>query len=48
MFIFTKENEDTPFWQSVFKEGITFEWIKNKVAENLEANYGDLTLFLGD
>lgn len=48
MFIFTKENEGTPFWQSVFKEGITFEWIKNKVAEQLEANYGDLTLFLGD
>jgi hypothetical protein len=26
---------------------VTFEWIKNKVAEQLEANYGDLSLYLG-
>ena len=27
---------------------MTFEWVKNKVAEKLEANYPDLTLHLGD
>jgi hypothetical protein len=26
---------------------VTFEWVKNKVAENMEANYADLSLFLG-
>ena len=46
--IFTKEGEDEPFWQSIFKEGVTFEWIKNKVAEEMEANYADLTLFEGE
>ena len=29
----------------MFKEGVTFEWVKNKVAEKLEANYADLSLF---
>ena len=48
LMIFTKEGEDQPFWQSVFKEGVTFEWIKNKVAEEMEANYADLTLFDGE
>lgn len=33
------------FLQAVFKQGITFEWIKNKVAEHLEANYADLSLY---
>ena len=27
---------------------MTFEWVKNKVAEKLEANYQDLSLYLGD
>ena len=48
LLIFTKQGEETPFWQQSFKEGVTFEWIKNKVAENLEANYGDLTLYAGE
>lgn len=27
---------------------MTFEWVKNKVAEKLEANYQDLSLHLGE
>ena len=27
---------------------MTFEWVKNKVAEKLEANYPDLSLHLND
>ena len=27
---------------------MTFEWVKNKVAENLEANYADLSLYIGE
>ena len=46
--VFTRQGEDKPFWESVFKEGVTFEWIKNKVAEQMEANYADLTLFEGE
>ena len=26
---------------------MTFEWVKNKVAEHMNANYHDLSLFLG-
>lgn len=39
------DGSDDVFFQAVYKQGITFEWIKNKVAENLEAQYGDLSLF---
>ena len=43
--IFKMEGQGDSFFQSVFKEGVTFEWVKNKVAEKLEANYADLSLF---
>lgn len=36
------------FFEAVYKQGITFEWIKNKVAEHLEANYADLSLYFND
>lgn len=39
------DGSDEVFFQAIYKQGITFEWIKNKVAENLEAQYGDLSLF---
>ena len=42
---FKKEGETEAFHEAVFKQGITFEWIKNKVAEHMEANYADLSLF---
>ena len=42
------ENSTEVFFQAVYKQGITFEWIKNKVAENLEAQYGDLSLYYND
>lgn len=38
---------DQTLFEAKFKQGVTFEWIKNKVAEHLEANYGDLSLFVG-
>ena len=41
MLIFQREDKagEGPFFQEQFKEGVTFEWVKNKVAEKLEANY---------
>ena len=38
---------ETVFFQEKFKQGVTFEWVKNKVAEHMNANYHDLSLFLG-
>eukprot|EP00350_Pseudokeronopsis_sp_OXSARD2_P000747 CAMPEP_0170542758 /NCGR_PEP_ID=MMETSP0211-20121228/2095_1 /TAXON_ID=311385 /ORGANISM="Pseudokeronopsis sp., Strain OXSARD2" /LENGTH=107 /DNA_ID=CAMNT_0010845929 /DNA_START=66 /DNA_END=388 /DNA_ORIENTATION=- len=32
------------FHQEIFKQGQTFEWVKNKVAIALEARYADLSL----
>ena len=50
MLTFIREDKasEGPFWEEQFKEGVTFEWVKNKVAEKLEANYGDLSLFVND
>ena len=42
------EGSDEVFFQAVYKQGITFEWIKNKVAEQMEAQYPDLSLFFND
>ena len=39
------EGSDEVIYQAVHKEGHTFEWIKNKLAEHMEAQYGDLSLF---
>ena len=33
------------FHTEVFKQGVTFEWVKNKVAIKLECKYMDLLLF---
>ena len=33
------------FHSERFKEGVTFEWVKHKVAVKLEAKYQDLLLF---
>ena len=33
------------FHTEVFKQGITFEWVKHKVAIKLECKYQDLLLF---
>jgi len=43
--LFKMEGQDEVFFQAVYKQGITFEWVKNKVAEQLEAQYADLLLF---
>ena len=42
------DGSEEVFFESVYKDGITFEWVKNKVAEHLEANYADLSLFFND
>ena len=39
------EGQAEVFFQQVFKQGFTFEWVKNQVALALEAKYGDLELF---
>eukprot|EP00347_Sterkiella_histriomuscorum_P018327 403345928 len=33
------------FHQESFKQGLTFEWVKNKIAIALEVRYADLLLF---
>ena len=45
---FKMMGSDEVFLQAVYKQGITFEWIKNKVAEHMEANYADLSLYYND
>ena len=42
------ESSGDVFWTQTFKEGITFEWIKNKLAEHIEAQYGDLSLYFNN
>ena len=41
---FKMEGQDDVFYEAVFQQGVNFEWIKNKVAERLEAQYQDLSL----
>ena len=31
--IFQRADQNEPFWSEQFKQGMTFEWVKNKVAE---------------
>jgi len=42
-----KDKPDEPMFSHKFKQGVTFEWVKNKVAEQMEANYSDLSLYMG-
>ena len=41
LLVFTRQDQPDagPFFKGVVKQGVTFEWVKNKVAENLEAKY---------
>lgn len=34
------------FHSESFKQGVTFEWVKNKVCEKIEAQYQDTSLYL--
>ena len=48
MLVFRRQDQpDTPLVQQAFRRGVTFEWVKNKVAEKMEANYQDLSLYIG-
>ena len=42
---FVIEGSTDVFHTEVFKQGVTFEWVKNKVAEKIETKYQNLTLF---
>ena len=42
---FTLQGQKDVFHSEVFKQGQTFEWVKNKVALKLETKYQDLLLF---
>jgi hypothetical protein len=46
-FIYLPKGEE-PFYSAVFKQGFTFEWVKNKVAEQLEGRYEDISLYMGE
>ncbi len=45
LLLFVMDGEHEPFHKAVFKQGITFEWVKNKIADIIEARYQDLSLF---
>merc|ERR1712166_157810 len=45
---FVMEGKSEPFHSEKFKEGVTFEWVKNKIADKLEARYNDLSLYVGE
>lgn len=40
--------QSQPFMEATYKQGVTFEWVKNQVAEKLEAKYEDVSLYLGE
>ncbi len=40
---FAVEGEDLQ-WEETYQSGLSFEWIKSKVAEKLEVTYQDVTL----
>ena len=48
LLLFALQGQSDVFHQEVFKQGVTFEWVKNKVAEKLETKYQNLTLFFND
>ena len=33
LLTFQRTDQNAPFWEETFKQGMTFEWVKNKVAE---------------
>ncbi len=41
-------HEGQPIYEQQFKQGVTFEWVKNKLAESMIARYEDLELFMND
>ena len=45
---FVIQGQVKPFHTEVFKQGQTYEWVKNKVAIALEAKYQDLLLYYND
>ena len=45
LLIFHLQGQAESFLQKSFKQGVTFEWVKNQVAETLEAKYEDLSLW---
>ena len=42
---FNIQGDEKVFHSEVFKEGVTFEWVKNKVANKLECKYQDILMF---
>jgi hypothetical protein len=46
--LFQKEGEPKPFLEKAFREGVTFEWVKNQVADVLETRYQDISLYMND
>ena len=45
--LFTMFGSEEVFHKEVFKQGVTFEWVKNKICDIIEAQYEDLSLYLG-
>lgn len=48
MLVFQRETEPKPFLEKAFREGVTFEWVKNQVCDVLETRYQDVSLFMNN
>ena len=46
--VFILFGETKPVYENFFKQGVTFEWVKNKLAEKMMARYEDLHLYMND
>ena len=48
LILFVREGATQIFHEESFKQGVTFEWVKNKIANVLEARYEDVSLYFKD
>lgn len=48
LLVFVMDGEHEPFHKASFKQGVTFEWVKGKIADKIEAQYHDLSLFMNN
>jgi hypothetical protein len=45
---FVRAGTEEIFHSEVFKQGVTFEWVKNKICEKIESQYEDTSLYIGE
>lgn len=42
---FQMDKEEKPFHEQVYRQGVTFEWVKNQIADRIVARYDDISLY---